>query len=331
MSTVLTPGQGPADELPAGHADHAASGSIGRLAGAPGVWLFVVALAVASAAVFVAFIRPMAPYGDIQLPWPFFAVAFGLAEVGILRYSARSGDITVSFTAFPLVLGFYLADPSELVLAQLAGSAVALVLVRRQTPTMLAFNLALFSLSSSLAIAVFRAIAPLTFDTGVATWPAAFAAASMAVLVSALAIAVLMSISLRQTQPGALRAGLLLGLLAAIVNTSLALLAVEFLDRNPESFWLVLAPGFVAILTYRAFAAQREREARIEFLLDKARILLPTTRRVRSADRGVSADARQVPRRRRRDPARAGARATATHPDARRPRLRPGVRLPHRA
>ena len=166
------------------------------------------------------------------------------------------------------MIGFYFADPSTLVLAQLVGSAVALVLVRRQAPTRLAFNLALFSLSSSLAIVVFRAIAPPVLDPTVATWLAAFAATSVVALVSAAAIAVVTSISLRRAQFGALRAGILFGLIAAVVNTSLALLAVEFLRRNPEDLWLVLAPALVAMLGYRAFSAQREREARLTFLYD---------------------------------------------------------------
>ena len=207
MSTTLTPGQGAADAAPVGRVRRAASGSIGRLGGAPGVWLFIGALAVASAAVFVTLVLPMGPYVEDQFPWLFFVAAFALAEVGVLHFSVRSQAVTVSLAEFPLVIGFYFADPSALVLAQLVGSAVALVLVRRQTPARLAFNLALFSLSSSLAIVVFRAIAPPVLDTAVATWLAAFAATSVVVLVSAPAIAVVMSISLRQAQPGALRAG----------------------------------------------------------------------------------------------------------------------------
>lgn len=273
MSTTLTPDQGTAVELPAGRLRRAVSASIGRLGGTVGVWVFIVALALASIAVFVTQIFPMPAYGDDQLPWLFFAVAFGLAEVGVIHISVRSQAVTVSLAEFPLVIGFYLADPSELVLAQVAGAAVMLVVVRRQSLTKLAFNLSLFSLSTSLAIVVFRAIAPSDVDDLLASWIASIAGASVVTLVGAPAIALAISISLRQLQPGALGAGLLFGLIAAAANTSLGLLAVGFLRTSPQSLWLVLAPALVAILGYRAFAAQREREARLEFLYRSAAIL----------------------------------------------------------
>ncbi len=273
MSTTLTPDQGAADELPAGRLRRAASASIGRFGGTTGAWLFIVALALASIAVFVTLILPMSAYDQGQLPWLFFVVAFGLAEVVVIHFSVRSQAVTISIAEFPLVIGFYFADPSVLVLAQLAGAAVVLAVVRKQALIKLAFNLALFSLSSSLAIVVFRAIAPPVFDDLLASWVASFAGASVLTLIGAPAIALVISISLRQVQPGALGAGLLFGLIAAAVNTSLGLVTVEFLRTNPQALWLVLAPALVAILGYRAFAAQREREARVEFLYRCAGIL----------------------------------------------------------
>ena len=56
-------------------------------------------------------------------------------------------------------------------------------------------------------------------------------------------------------------------------NTSAALIAVLFLRTRPEELWLVLAPAIVVGLGYRAYANQRDRQARIEFLYDCARIL----------------------------------------------------------
>lgn len=273
MSTLVTPGQDAADTLPVGRLRRAAPRWIGRLGDAPGVWLFIVALALASAAVFVTLILPMQPYAEDQLPWLFFVAAFGLAEVGVLHFSVRSQAVTVSLAEIPLVIGFYFADPAALVLAQLVGTAFALVVVRRQTPARLAFNLALFTLSSSLALVVFGAIAPPEFDDLLAWWLPSFAATSVVTLVGAPAIAVVISLSLRQAQPGALRAGLLLGLIVAAVNTSVALVVVGFLHTNPQHLWLVLAPAVVAMLGYRALVNQRERQARIEFLYDCARIL----------------------------------------------------------
>ena len=60
-----------------------------------------------------------------------------------MRGSAHS----LSLSELPLVLGLLLADPSELMLAAVAGPAVVLV-VTRQDPVRLVFNLAQFALTA---------------------------------------------------------------------------------------------------------------------------------------------------------------------------------------
>jgi hypothetical protein len=201
------------------------------------------------------------------------AIAFGLAEVGVLRFSVRSQAITVSLATIPLVIGFYFADPSALVLAQLTGAAIALAIVRRDAPAKVALNLALLTLGSSLAIVVFRSLGTSLPDDPLDWWGVSFAATSVIALTGVVAMAVVSALSPGRAQPGALRLALLVGLVAAAVNTSLGLVGVAFLRTNPEYLWLVLAPALLAVLSYRAFAAQRDREERIEFLYDCARIL----------------------------------------------------------
>lgn len=245
---------------------------IGRLGGTGGVWLLAAALAAASGAVFLALVLPMPAYDEIELPWLFFAVAFGLAEVGALHLSVRSQAVTVSLAEIPLVVGFYFAAPADLVLAQLAGTAIALVAVRRQSPLKLAFNLSLSSLTTSLAVVVFRAVAPSTGEDMLLWWAASLAGSATAALVSAPVIAAAMSIS-RRGEPRALRTRLVVGLVAATVNSSLALVAVEVLRTRPQLLWPAVIPSIVMILGYRAYANQRERQARLEFLHECARIL----------------------------------------------------------
>jgi PAS domain S-box-containing protein len=273
MSTVLTPGQGAADPVPVGRLRRAVSASIGRLRGPRGVWLLTVALALASGALFVTVIAQMPAYSEDSLPWPFFVLAFGLAEIGVIHLSVRRQAVTISLAEIPLVIGFYYAAPSTLVLAQLLGAAIALAVVRRQPLIKLVFNLTLFTLTTSLALIVFRAISPPTIDGLLVWWVASYAGTAVVILVSAPAIAAAISLSVGQFQPSALGAGLLVGLVAAAVNTSAALVAVVFLRTNPEDLWLVLAPAIVVGLGYRAYANQRHRQARIEFLYDCARIL----------------------------------------------------------
>jgi len=250
-----------------------AAGAIGRPSGRRGVWILTLALVAASAVTYATVIAQMPAYDEDQLPWLFFALAFGLAEIGVIHLSVRGQAVTISLAEIPLVIGFYFAAPSTLVVTQLLGTAIALVFFRRQPLIKLVFNLALFTFTTSLAIIVFRAIAPPTLDDLLVWWVASYAGTAVVVLVSAPAIAAAISLSIRQFQPSALGAGLLVGLVAAAVNTSAALVAVVFLRTNPEELWLVLAPAIVVGLGYRAYANQRDRQARIEFLYDCARIL----------------------------------------------------------
>ncbi|MEI7742606.1 MAG: PAS domain S-box protein [Chloroflexota bacterium] len=222
---------------------------------------------------YVTLIAQMPDYDEQVLPWFFFAVAFGLSEVGVVHFSVRGHAVSVSLAEIPLVIGFYFASPATLVLSQLAGAAVALAIVRRQPPIKLVFNLALFSLTSSIAIAIFRTLAPPTLDDILVWWFASFAGTTSVVVISAPAIALAISLSARRFEPSALIGGLGFGILAGAVNTSLALMAVVFLRINPQDLWLVLLPAVVVGLGYRAYASQQERQARIEFLYDCARIL----------------------------------------------------------
>jgi PAS domain S-box-containing protein len=246
---------------------------LGTPASRRAIWALALGLAAGAAALFLTVIVKVPNYDEHELPWPFFALAFAAAEIGVIHLSVRGQAVTVSLAEIPLVIGFYFASPELLVLSQLLGTAVALVVVRRQAPVKLVFNLALFTLTTSIAVVVFRALAPPGLDDVLAWWMASFAGTSAVVLVSAPAITAAISISVRQFQRTALVSALVFGIAAAAVNTSLALLVVVFLRTRPQELWLVLAPALVVGLGYRAYASQRERQARIEFLYDCARIL----------------------------------------------------------
>lgn len=266
--------------LPSPVGQPAPLGAIHRSAGSTGsperqlrIWLLSLGLAALSAAVFVVVIARMPAYDESELPWVFFAIGFGLAEIGGVHLGVRGQEVTVTLAGIPLVIGFYFASPATLVLAQLAGMAVALVILRRQFGTGLVFGLALATLSSSLAVVVFRSLAPPSLDELFVWWMASFTGSATVVAVSAPVVALATTLAARRFEPMALGVGLGLGLLAAVVNTSVALVAVVFLRTNPQDLWLVLAPAIVTALSYRAYAIQRERKRRIEFLYDCARIM----------------------------------------------------------
>ena len=244
------------------------------LTGRSGAWLFTIGLATVAVAVFLLYVVPAPAYDPADvLPWPLFAVAFGLAEIAVVHLMVRNQAYTISLSEVPLVFGFYFCAPAYLVVAQFVGAGVVLVLHRRQPPLKIAFNLSIFLLGSSLAILVFQEIAQLGPTNVFVWWVASFLGTAAVVTVTALAISCVMSISQRRLDLGGLRRGLGFGLLMASVNTSFALVAVVFVLNQPNELWLLVAPGAVGLLGYRAFSAQRQRQAHLEFLYDCTQIL----------------------------------------------------------
>jgi len=121
------------------------------------VWALVLAIggtALVLAAVGLAPIPALDP--DRRLPWWLMAAGFWAAEAWVIHFHFRRGAHTFSLNEMPLVVGFFLAAPLELVVAQAIGSAAALAIHRRQPPVKLVFNIAAFAVSSGVGLLVFQ-------------------------------------------------------------------------------------------------------------------------------------------------------------------------------
>ncbi|HVB77358.1 MAG TPA: EAL domain-containing protein [Candidatus Nitrosotalea sp.] len=208
----------------------------------------------------------------LLIPWWMLAAAFYLAEVLVVHFQFRRDGHSFSMGEIPLVLGLYFAGGSSLVLAQVVGSALALVVNRRQPLHKAVFNLALLALEASLAVVVFRFLV-----SGAAhdpqTWAATFAAT---VLPAALGVGLIqVAISLSDGVFTLDRFGTLLalGLIGTLPNTSLALIGVITAYQDPLGVWLLAVPAATLFLAYRAYASEREKHEGIEFLFESSRML----------------------------------------------------------
>ena len=63
------------------------------------------------------------------------------------------------------------------------------------------------------------------------------------------------------------------GLMVALANTSLALLAVAALWVSPTMLWLLILPIVMVFLAYQAYVSEREKHERLELLYQSSRIL----------------------------------------------------------
>ena len=210
-----------------------------------------------------------------HLPWFLMAVAFWAVEAQVIHFHFRRGAHTFSLNELPLVVGFFLASPLELVVAQAIGSAVALAVNRRQPPVKLAFNISSFALSSAIGVLFFRALGagPLTDPS---RWLAAFLAVSLSNLVGVLAVATVISISEGSLGGAKLRQMVGVSSVVAITNTSIALLAVIIIVADSRAVWLLALPVATLFLGYRAFIGAKQQHESLELLYETTRILQRT-------------------------------------------------------
>ena len=215
-----------------------------------------------------------APQAPFTIPWPIFAVAYFVAEAKVIDVRFRGGTHTFSLTEVPAVIGLFFVEPQWYVIGLLAGAFAALVAARQPLPKM-AFNLSQFLVGSVVSLVTFHAIAalapartsPMPLD-----WVAAFAAMLAVSVVSAVAIAIVVSLSGRGSQFDRLGEALQVGALFAVTNTALALLVVEILWVNPFAVWLVAIPVVTLFVAYRAYLSERQKHESLELLYQSSQI-----------------------------------------------------------
>jgi diguanylate cyclase (GGDEF)-like protein len=230
------------------------------------------ALAVAAAVLYVAFLAQLEP--PLPAPrayWLGLALLFFLAEAIPVHIHIRSEAHTLSLSEFGLVLGLYIVSPGWLVLAHLLGAGLAMVLVRRQRPLKLAFNVAMFSLGTCLAVAVFHAFLQLGEPAGPAGWAGALlGSATNGVTGVLLVSAVVCLAGVRSVTAETVK---LLGvaLCCSLVTGSLAIAAVELARFDARSLWVLVIPIAVAAVALWAYAVQRRRHEHLQFLYESMR------------------------------------------------------------
>jgi len=213
------------------------------------------------------------PADDFQLPWPVLAALFGVSVVLRVHLQFRREVHSVTLMELPLVLGLHFVDPAGMVLARLAGSLPALVFHSRQRGQKLLFNLALFGLEACVAALVFSWLLTGRPPVGTVGLAATFGAVLATDLLSATLVIAAISLQEGALDRRAARQALVSGAVAAVTNTSLALIAVVVLAADRQVAWLLLVLAAVLFIAYRAYASLREQHERLGRLHQFTRIL----------------------------------------------------------
>jgi diguanylate cyclase (GGDEF)-like protein len=217
------------------------------------------------------------PPETIHVPWWSFVLIFFCTEAFPVHIHFRSEAHSLSLSEFGVVLALYLASPGELLAAQLLGAGVALMLVRRQRPLKLAFNLATFAFGSCLAVLVFHALLALGDPYGPAGWAGALAAAGTYALAGVLLVSVVIWLAAARSTLSELPRLVAVVGCGGLATASLAIAAVELLRLDPRVLWVLLVPIAGTALAFRAYTTQRRRHEHLEFLYRSMRAMQGAT------------------------------------------------------
>jgi diguanylate cyclase (GGDEF)-like protein len=240
----------------------------------PRIWAFTAALAVGVVLGYLP-IRDRHELVAVNLPaWWFFAL-FVIAIAAPLHFVFRRQPWSVHLEAVPLVLGLFFLRPSTLLAVVVLATAFAHGVIRRQPVIRLVFNVTAAALSTLLAVALFRAVAPVDSGVHVAAWPAAFGAVAVNEVVSFLLVLVVValnerSFSWRQNLPGVLLANCV-----GQVNTFLALSTAAALKYDGATAWAITVFVVLSVGAVRTYHRLADRHAALDKLYAVARELGP--------------------------------------------------------
>jgi diguanylate cyclase (GGDEF)-like protein len=225
----------------------------------------IAALLALSAALVPGFLGNPPFLTDFPLPFWTMALAFACTETFVLNIQAKRETQSISFSELPLVLGLFFASPLVLLAGRVVASAAVMIGLRRSPPMKVALNVALIIAETSVAVALFTAIASSATSPGPLTWMAAYAGALAGDAVAALAVGCAIavydgSVNLRSllTDAGSLA--------VPAMGVTLGLIAVVTLATSATAGWLLLAFGILSLLAFRTYAALAERHLNLERL-----------------------------------------------------------------
>jgi diguanylate cyclase (GGDEF)-like protein len=193
--------------------------------------------------------------------WHGTVLAFGfiVLEGAQAHVEVRRQTFSITLSEAPLVVGLALTSPLVLLLARGLAMVVSEI-QHRVVGVKAAVNIALVTIESGVALLLFR-----TLHVGAIThpgsWPAVYLAIFVADTVSALFVA--LAITLTQGRPSRRDLALFLPpyIIGGLLSASLGLLAVIALRAEPGAGALLAMVGLLVLLSYRAYAALSRRHA----------------------------------------------------------------------
>jgi hypothetical protein len=237
------------------------------------VWALTLVVLSAAAAVFAGPVGGLPPVGRPHVPWWTLALAFAIAERFVVHIHFRRGSHSFSLGDIPLAFGLVFVSGPGVVLGCILGSAVMLVVSRRQSPIKFIFNLAQFALGASIAVLVVHALAPANGAVDPRTWGAVLIATQANALVSGLLVGAAISLSEGGVRLRTVGRMVAMSQVMALSLTSIGLCGTVIMAADPRALPLLVVPAATMFAVYRAYLSERERRTRLALLYEGNRTL----------------------------------------------------------
>jgi diguanylate cyclase (GGDEF)-like protein len=224
-----------------------------------GVWLDVAVLGVASN-----------PHLLVSTGLLVTIAAFAVGEAVVLHVELGKNAHTVSLAELTLAASLFFLGPAQVTVARLAGGVVVLLLVRRQRPLKVAFNLSLWVLDVAVAAVVFRALHGGLAEGVPGLVVPAMGAALAAALVDSLAVNTVIALTSKELELGRALRFVATCLVNALGCGTGAIVVVAAVAYSP---WLLVPIGLLAgtyLYGFHHFAALSAQHSNVKVLYDFA-------------------------------------------------------------
>jgi diguanylate cyclase (GGDEF)-like protein len=207
----------------------------------------------------------------LHLSWWLLIPVYALTQHYPVDFENRRGTYSLHLTQLPLTFGVVLVAPVYHLLSRVLGVAIDCIVVRRQAPLKVAFNLGSAAIDIGLATTaiglVHRSERP-----GAAMWCALLLSVVVSELTGAVVLAAVWRLLRVPLQGWHMLEPVGFAMIASATFTGLAVVAVSAMYTNGYSVLIMAVLGAALALAYRGhrrlFAQQRTTEKLYEFVKD---------------------------------------------------------------
>ncbi|MBT8241432.1 MAG: EAL domain-containing protein, partial [Acidimicrobiia bacterium] len=211
------------------------------------------------------------PLTPAPFAWPILAIVFAVATSAVIHVHFKQESESFDLFDVPVVIGLMMFGPRELWIAQMAGTFIAVALIRRQPTVKVLFNLGLLGMQTVITAHLFRLAVTSPNPSDPSVWGPTFIAIMFGSLLNVGFIVAVVSIIEGRLDDENLLHVFTYGGVVTLTNTGLGLIATVLISVEVALVLPLVIPVTALFLAYRAYGAERDQRARLEMLYRSTR------------------------------------------------------------